>query len=98
MIVPAVPAVPAAIAIIGEEEFADAQASIEELTSYCDYEDWLDARWGLHIGLAMAGVDARMVVIDLAAFLGWRDRTGMPANERSLDAFASRAARPGPSS
>jgi hypothetical protein len=72
-----VTAVPAAIGIIGEEEFAGAQASIGELTSYCDYEDRLDARWGLHIGLAMAGVDARVVVIELAAFLGWRDRRGL---------------------
>jgi hypothetical protein len=82
----------AAIGIVAEEEFADAQAAIGELKSYCDYEDWLDARWGLHIGLAMAGVYARMVVVDLASFLGWRDRTGKPADERSLDAFAALAA------
>ena len=90
--------VPAAIGIVAEEEFADAQAAIGELMGYSDYEDWLDARWGLCIGLAMAGVDARMVVVDLASFLGWRDRTGKAADERSLDAFASLAARSSPSS
>ena len=89
---------PAAIGIVAEEEFADAQAAIGELTSYCDYEDWLDARWGLLIGLAMAGVAARMVVVALAPFHGWRDRTGKPAAERALDAFASLVARPSPSS
>jgi hypothetical protein len=46
----------------------------------------------------MAGVDARMVVVDLTSFLGWRDRTGKPADESALDAFASLAARPSPSS
>lgn len=85
--------VPAAIGIVTEEEFADAQASIGELMGYSDDEDWLDARWGLCIGLAMTGVDARIVFVDLASFLGWRDRTGRPADERALDAFASFAAR-----
>jgi len=89
---------PTAIETVAEKEFADAQAAIRELIGYSDYDDWLDARWGLCIGLAMAGVDARMVVVDLASFLGWRDRTGNPADERALDAFASLAARPSPSS
>jgi hypothetical protein len=86
-----------AVGIVAEDEFVRAQAVIGELTSYCDYEDWLDARWGLCIGLAMAGVDARMVIVDLASFLGWRDRTGKAADERALDTFASLAARPIPS-
>lgn len=89
---------PAAIGIIAEEEFADAQAAIGELMSYCDYEDWLDARWGLLMSLAMAGVDARMVVVELASFHGWRDRMGKPADERALDAFASLVAQRSPSS
>ena len=89
---------PAAIGIVAQEEFVDAQAAIGELASYCDCEDWLDARWGLLIGLAVAGVDARMVVVDLDSFHGWSDRTGKPTDERALDAFASLVARPSPSS
>ncbi|MDR3423248.1 MAG: hypothetical protein P4L80_18760 [Xanthobacteraceae bacterium] len=89
---------PAAIGIVARDEFADAQATIGELMGYCDHEDWLRARWGLCIGLAMAGIDARMVVVDLVSFLGWRDRTGKPADERALDAFASLAVRANPSS
>jgi len=82
-----------AVGIVAEDEFVRAQAAIGVLAGYCDYEDWLDARRGLQIGLAMAGADARMVVVDLSSFLGWRDRTGKPADERALDAFASLALR-----
>jgi hypothetical protein len=85
---------PSAIGIVAEDEFADTRAAIAELKGYSDYEDWLDARWGLCIGLAMAGVNASMVVVDLASFLRWLDRTGKVADERTLDAFASLAARP----
>ena len=84
-----------AVGIVAEDEFADAQAAIGELAEYGDYEDWLDARCGLLIGLAMAGIDASMVVVDLSSFLGWRDRTGKPADERALDAFASATLRTG---
>jgi hypothetical protein len=83
---------PAAIGIVADDEFTDAQAY--EFTGYSDYDDCLDAPWGLCIGLAMAGVDAKMVVVDLASFLRLLDRTAKPANERALDAFASLAARP----
>ena len=83
-----------AVGIVAEDEFAHAQVAIGELAGYRGFEDCLDARWGLCIGLAMAGVDVRMVVVDLASFLGWRDRTGKAADERALDPFASLAARP----
>jgi hypothetical protein len=89
---------PAAVGIVAEDDFADARAAIGELAGYCDYEDWLDARWGVQFGLAMAGVDARMVVVDLSSFLGWRDRTGKPADERALDAFAALTPGTSPSS
>jgi hypothetical protein len=83
-----------AIGIVAEREFARAQAAIGELAGYGDYEDWLDARWGRQFGLALAGVDAAMVAVDLAAFLRWRARTERPADERALDALASLARRP----
>jgi hypothetical protein len=41
----------------------------------------------------MAEVDATTVVVDLSSLLGWRDRTGKPADESALDAFASLALR-----
>jgi len=80
---------PSAIGIVAESEFADARAALGELTGYGDYEDWLDARWGLCIGLAMAGSNVGIVVVDLASFLGWLERTGELADEPALDRFAS---------
>lgn len=86
----------ATVGIVAEEEFERAQAAICALAGYCDYEDWLDARWGLQFGLALAGVEAKLVVVDLASFLEWCALTETSADERALDAFASVApATPG---
>ena len=82
-----------AVGIVAEDEFAHAQVAIGELAGYRGFEDCLDARRGLCIGLAMAGVDVRMVVVDLAH--SWDGAIeGKAADERALDPFASLAARP----
>jgi hypothetical protein len=79
----------AAMAMISEEEFAWAQIVIPDLTSYFDFQDWLDRREGFQIGLSMAGVDVRTVSIVLSPFLAWCRLTETAPSERSLDAFAS---------
>ncbi len=79
----------AIIALLAEEEFARAQTIVPGLNAYFDYEDWRESREGFQIGLAMAGVDVKMVTIGLTPFLAWRRLTKAPANEQALDAFAS---------
>jgi hypothetical protein len=76
------------IGLVTEKEFQRAQSAIPDLARCCDYDDWLDAREGLQIGLAMAGVDARIVPVNLSSFLEWSRLSGMSADERALDAFA----------
>jgi hypothetical protein len=79
----------AVIALIAEQEFARAQAVVPDLNLYSDFADWRDSREGFQMGLAMAGVDVKMVPVALKPFLAWRRLTGIAANERALDAFAS---------
>jgi hypothetical protein len=81
----------ATVGIFAEDEFGRAQAAIGALAGYCDYQDWLDARWGLQFGLALAGVEAEIVVVGLSSFLEWCSLTETSADERALDAFASAA-------
>lgn len=81
----------ATVGIFAEDEFERAQTAIAALADWCDYQDWLDARWGLQFGLALAGVEAEIVVVRLSPFLEWCSLTQRPADERALDAFASAA-------
>ena len=83
----------AIIALVGEAEFAQAQTLIPDLEAYFDYEDWRESRDGFQMGLAMAGVDVKMVTVGLTPFLTWRRLTGAPASEEALDAFASTIGR-----
>jgi hypothetical protein len=80
---------PAAIGLVDGGEFERAQAAVPCLADYRDYDDWLDRREGLQIGLDMVGVEATIVRIDLASFLEWRRLSGARAEEGALDAFAA---------
>jgi hypothetical protein len=80
-----------AIGIVAETEFHRARSAISDLAHCCDYNDWLDAREGLQMGLAMAGVEARIVPVSLSSFLEWSRLSGRAPDERALDAFASLA-------
>ena len=51
----------AAIGLVESPQFGGAQAAIADLADCRDYDDWLDRREGLQIGLAMTGVDAAIV-------------------------------------
>ena len=79
------------IGLVSEREFARAQAEIVDLANYVDYDDWLDAREGQQIGLAMAGVDAAKVCVSLSSFLQWRGLTEASCDERR----ARRVRQPG---
>jgi hypothetical protein len=80
-----------AIGLFAEREFARARAEIADLAGCLDYDDWLDSREGVQIGLAMAGVDATTVCVSLSSFLEWCGLTGASSDERALDAFAALA-------
>jgi hypothetical protein len=79
----------AVIAILAEDEFKRAQTIFPELSAYRGFEEWRESREGLQMGLAMAGVAAKMVPVFLAPFLAWRRLTRTAPTERALDAFAS---------
>jgi len=80
----------AIIALLGEDEFARARSFIPDLRLHCDYADWRDSCEALQIGLAMAGVDARLALVALTPFLAWRRLTGTPASQGGLDSFAAK--------
>jgi hypothetical protein len=79
----------AVIALIAEAEFARAQIAAPDLAIYSDYADWRESREGFQIGLAMAGVEVKMVPVALKPFLAWCRLTGIAPDARALDAFAS---------
>jgi hypothetical protein len=84
------PAPSAIIALIAEVEFARARSFIPDLRLHRDYADWRDSREAVQVGLAMAGVDAKLALVALTPFLAWRRLTGTPASEGGLDFFASK--------
>lgn len=81
--------IPMAIGLLVEREFNRARTVIPDLLGFPSYEDWLDAREGLQVGLSMAGIDAPMVRVGLTSFLEWSDLTGVRYDERAFDAFAA---------
>lgn len=81
----------AVIGLVESPQFGAAQAAMAGLSDCRDYEDWLDRREGLQIGLAMTGVEAAIVRVDLASFLEWASLAGAPLGECALDAFAALA-------
>lgn len=77
-----------AIGLFDAADFDHAQSQIPDLAAYSDYEDWRDAREGLQMGLAMAGVEAALVPVRLESFLKWTALAGRTSDEAALDAFA----------
>lgn len=77
------------IGLVLERNFERAQAELGDLAHFTDYDDWLDLREGLQIGLSMAGGDAATVCVSLSSFLEWRGLTGASSDQRALDAFAA---------
>lgn len=57
------------------------------------YDEWLDEREGLQIGLSAAGVETTITTVDLTLFLEWCGRLSRPIDNDSLDAFAAATSR-----
>jgi hypothetical protein len=78
----------AVVALIDEDEFTWAQIVISGLNAFGGYAEWRESREGFQIGLAMAGVEAKLLPLALTPFLAWCRLTGNPPSERALDSFA----------
>jgi hypothetical protein len=76
------------VAALGEEDFRQARAAIPDFAQSLDYEDWLDDRYGLTVGLCSSGVDARIVTVDLSTFLAWCRSARLAPTEKNLHLFA----------
>jgi hypothetical protein len=77
------------LGMLSLEAFAVAAETIPAFSAYADYEDWLDAREGLLMGLALGGVDAELTPVSLTALLAWARITGTQPDEASLDRLAA---------
>lgn len=91
------PSRPAMIGILDAIGFGAARWFMPELQIYADYSDWLDMREGAQIGLAMAGVDARIVPVDFQRFISWCGDCRVDLTESALDVYAGMVAEPPPS-
>ncbi|MGA2491734.1 MAG: hypothetical protein ABSF67_02155 [Roseiarcus sp.] len=77
------------IGILTPRAFAAAAATVPALAAYADYDDWLDARDGLRMGLAFGGVDSEFAPVSLTALLAWTHLTGNEPDEAALDRLAT---------
>jgi hypothetical protein len=77
------------VATLDGDDFERARAAIPDFARYADYDDWLDSRFGLTIGLCSSGVDAKMFAVDLSAFLAWCLFAGLTPSEKQLDEYAA---------
>jgi len=78
-----------AIGVLTPETFAAAAATMPALAAYADYDDWLDAREGLRMGLAFGGVDSEFAPVSLTALVAWARLTGEEPDEAALDRLAT---------
>ena len=76
------------VGILDATDFEFARPLMPELQTYVDYSDWLDVRQGAQMGLAMAGVDARVVTVDFQRFISWCENCRVAPSESALDAYA----------
>lgn len=77
-----------AIAVLNEADFYRLKSERPAFQLPDHYEEWLDERDGLLIGLSAAGVRAVHVRIDLDKFLAW-DAPDRALDEAALDRFAA---------
>lgn len=82
---------PYPIAMVSPDEFERGRGVIAEFSEHPSYEDWVDCREGLFMGLSMSGVDSRLVDVSLKDFLAWCEAEGLQPSEPALDSFASLA-------
>jgi hypothetical protein len=80
------------VAALDENDFERARAAIPDFALHDDYQDWLDDRYGLILGLCAGGADARMRSVRLSAFLSWCRFANISPSQRRLDDFAALSA------
>jgi hypothetical protein len=78
-----------AIGTLSANDFEQARRILPELAEYADYEDWFDCREGSLIGLAMAGLETRLVAVSLRNFLSWCFGESIEPTEAALDVYAA---------
>jgi len=83
------PELETSVGMLTPSAFAAAAAMMPALAAYADYDDWLDAREGLRMGLAFGGVDAEFAPVSLTALLAWTRLTGREPDEAALDRLAA---------
>jgi hypothetical protein len=81
------------VGVVPSGEFERARESISELSSYSDYDDWLDSRYGRFMGLSLGGAEASLEMVALDDFLNWCRARRMRPTETALDAYAQHANR-----
>ena len=59
-------------AYLTEGDYRLARMIVPEMSTFEDYEDWLDFRTGVFWGLEMAGFTVNLVPVDLSEFAIWR--------------------------
>jgi hypothetical protein len=76
------------LAVLSADEFDRGRGIIDDLANHCTYEDWIECREGVYLGLSLGGIDARLVNVSLNGFLDWCERRSITPTERALDAYA----------
>jgi hypothetical protein len=83
------------VGVVSAADFERARDYISELSSFRDYEDWLDSRYGQFMGLSMGGAEAGLETVALDEFLDWCGARSVRPSETALDACAQHF-RPSP--
>jgi hypothetical protein len=76
------------VGVVSAADFERARDYISELSTFRDYEDWLDSRYGHFMGLSMGGAEARLETVGLDDFLDWCGARRLRPSETTLDACA----------
>ena len=77
------------IALLDSADFIRAKKLVEDFDQWETFEDYLDDREGLRMGLAFAGRSIELAPISLDLFLAWCRATGGRVNAVRLDEFAA---------
>lgn len=77
------------IALLNSADFIRAKKLVENFDQWETFEDYLDDREGLRMGLAFAGRSIRLAPVSLDLFLAWCRAGGGRATAVRLDEFAA---------
>ena len=77
------------IGLLNCDDFIRAKELLENFDQWEAFQDYLDDREGLRMGLAFAGRSIQIASVSLDSFLAWCRATGERATAERLDEFAS---------